>query len=146
MSEPSTAHFLSLPQLKQWVSRKEDHEIASLWRESRSVSRTAAARLEAMIAAFLLPMRVIVDAVESVQKFWDSADLAALMAAAENTEALDSGGTITKASVYKYQYLFLSFKIWLNTPVSVTIGESTVDLTETPAQLIMRQPEKVEIV
>lgn len=125
--------------------RDTTNQIAALWRDSKSVTLSAAARLERMIDAFLLPMRVIVDAVESVQKFWDSADLAALMTAAENTEALDAGGTVTKASVYKYQVLFLAFKTWLNTPVSITIGETEIDLTETPAQLIMRQPEKVEI-
>lgn len=123
--------------------KETTNEISALWRESRSVSRTAAARLEAMISAFLLPMRIIVDAVESVQKFWDSTDLATLLAAAENGEALDSGGTITKQSVSKYQALFLAFKVWLNTPVSVTIGEVTIDLDETPTQLIMKQPEKV---
>lgn len=122
--------------------RETTNQIASLWRDSKSVTLTPAARLEAMIAAFLLPMRIIVDAVESVQKFWDSADLATLLAAAGSTEALDSGGTVTKASITKYQVLFLAFKAWLNAPISVVIGGVTVDLTETPAQLIMRQPEK----
>lgn len=125
------------------IDRDTANEISAAWRESKSVTRTPAARLESMFTAFLLPMRIIIDAVESVQRFWDSAGLADLLAAVQDTEALDSGGTVTKASVTKYRILFLSFKTWLNTPVSVTIGETQLTLDETPAQLIMRQPEKV---
>lgn len=126
------------------IDRELASEISAAWRESKSITRTPAARLEAMFTAFLLPMRVIIDAVESVQRFWDSAGLAELLSAAEDDEALDAGGTITKAGVTKYRVLFLSFKTWLNTPVSVTISGNQLTLDETPAQLIMRQPEKVE--
>lgn len=118
-------------------------QIAALWRESRSVSLTPAARLEAMIAAFQIAMRVITENVESVQKFWDNSGIIASMVAAETDEALDSGGTITKASVYEYQVLFLAFKQWLATDVEATVSGQTVTLTKPPTELIMQQPEKV---
>lgn len=89
-------------------------------------------------------MRIIVDAVESVQKLWDTSGLIDLFEAAQSGESLDSGGTITKDAVTKYRILFLAFKTWLNTPVSVTISGNQVTLVETPTDLINRQPEKVE--
>lgn len=122
--------------------RETTNQIAALWRDSKSVTLTPAARLEAMIAAFQLAMRVITEDIESVQKFWDNSGIIASFAAAGNTEALDDGGTITKASVYEYQVLFLAFKQWLATDVEATIGEGTVTLTKTPTELIMQQPEK----
>lgn len=126
------------------IDRELSNEISAAWRESKSVARTPAARLEAMFIAFLLPMRIIVDAVESVQKLWDTSGLIDLFEAAQSGESLDSGGTITKDAVTKYRILFLAFKTWLNTPVSVTISGNQVTLVETPTDLINRQPEKVE--
>lgn len=125
------------------INRKQQEQIESLWTESDSVSLSPAARLERKTDAFLTAMRAIMTATENVQIFWDNTDLLTLMLAAEPTEALDSGGTVTKASVYKYQVLFLSFKEWLAAPTAANVLGSPEELTETPRQLIMRQPEKV---
>lgn len=125
------------------IDRDMANAISAAWRESKSVTGTPAARLEFMFTAFLLPMRVIVDAVESAQRLWDTSGLIDLFAAAQDGEALDAGGTITKEAVTKYRILFLAFKTWLNTPVSVTIEGNQITLVETPTNLINRQPEKV---
>jgi len=124
--------------------RETTNEIAALWRDSKSVTLTPAARLEAMIAAFQLAMRVITEDIEAVQKFWDNSGIIASFAAAANGEVLDSGGTITKESVSEYQVLFLAFKQWLDTAVEATVNGQTVTLTKTPTELIMHQPEKAQ--
>jgi len=123
--------------------KETTNQIASLWRESKSVTLTPAARLEAMIAAFQLAMRVITEDIESVQKFWDNSGIIASFVAAQDEEALDTGGTITKASVYEYQVLFLAFKQWLSTDVEATVSGQTVTLDKTPTELIMQQPTRV---
>lgn len=125
------------------INRDQQRQIESLWTESKSTSLTDAARLERMIDAFLLTMRTVTDAVEGVQQFWDNADMLTLWAAAESGAALDGGGTVTKEGVYKLQVLFLSFKEWLASPTAATVLGNAEELTETPRQLIMRQPEKV---
>ena len=126
------------------IDKHTQNQIQNSWRDSHSTTLTEAARLERMTDAFLLTMRSVTNSVESVQQFWDNAAMLALLSAASEGEALDAGGTITKEAVVKYQVLFLSFKEWLNAAtVATVLGEETT-LTETPLQLIMRQPEKVE--
>ncbi len=125
------------------INRQQQQQIESLWTESDSVSLSPAARLERKTDAFLMAMRAIMTATENVQIFWDNADLLTLMLAAGPTEALDAGGTVAKASVYKYQVLFLSFKEWLSNATAADVLGSPEELTETPRQLIMRQPKKV---
>jgi hypothetical protein len=123
--------------------KETTNQIAALWRESKSVSLTPAARLEAMIAAFQLAMRVIVDDIESVQKFWDTSGIIDSVATATSGNAIDAGGTVTKESILEFQVLFLAFKQWLAADVEATVSGQTVTLTKTPTQLIMQQPEKV---
>ena len=125
------------------IDRELQRQIEIAWRESKSTTLTEAARLERMIEAFLLTMRPVCDAVESVQQYWDNADMNTLLAAAGTGEALDSGGTVTKESVVKYQVLFLSFKAWLAAATEADVLGTPVTLDETPRQLITRQPEKV---
>ena len=125
------------------IDRELQRQIEQSWRESKSTTATEAQRLESMIEAFLLSMRPIVDAVESVQQFWDNADMNTLLAATGTGEALDTGGTVTKESVVKYQVLFLSFKEWLAAATEADVLGRPVTLDETSRQLITRQPEKV---
>lgn len=126
------------------IDKHTQTQIQNLWRESHSTTLTEAARLERMTDAFLLSMRSITNSVEAVQQFWDNTDMLTLLAAAAEGEALDAGGTITKEAVVKYQVLFLSFKEWLSAATTATVLGQETTLTETPLQLIMRQPEKVE--
>ena len=126
------------------ISREEQRLIQASWQQATQVSATDAQRLEAMIDAFLYMMRRIASGVEDVQQFWDNADMITKLVAAGSGEALDSGGTVTKEAITKYQVLFLSFKEWLSTAASADVLGTPTTLTETPLQLIMRQPEKVE--
>lgn len=125
------------------IDRESQRQIEDAWRNSKSTTATPAARLEYMIEAFLLTMRPLVDAVESVQIFWDNTEMDTLLAAAATGGALDSGGTITRESVADFQVLFLSFREWLAAACEADVNEVTVTLSETPKQLILRQPEKV---
>jgi hypothetical protein len=122
--------------------KETTNQISALWRDSKSVTLTPAARLEAMIAAFQLAMRVIIDDIESVQKFWDTSGIIDSVATATSGNAVDAGGTVTKESVLEFQVLFLAFRQWLSADVEATVGESTVTLEKTPTELIMQQPEK----
>jgi len=136
------------------ITRNLSSQIEGYWQQSDSPELTPAARLELKLTTFQMLMTAVISGVDGVQRFWDNtALLVALLAAAEGA-ALDSGGTVTKGAWVKYQTLFISFRTWLNTPVSANLPTGTLDangvmitflseLEETPAMLIMRQPEKV---
>lgn len=125
------------------ISKNEARKIEAAWEQARDLNLTPAAALEYMIAAFFPLMRILINAVESVQTFWDSTGLLAALVAAGDNDALDSGGTYTKSFVYKCQLVFLSFKVWFSTPVSVDIGETTHQLPLTPRQILFSNPTKV---
>jgi len=136
------------------ITRNLSNQIEGYWQQSDSPELTPAARLELKLTTFQMLMTAVISGVDGVQRFWDNtALLVALLAAAEGA-ALDSGGTVTKEAWLKYQTLFISFRTWLNTPVSANLPTGTLDandvmitflseLEETPAMLIMRKPEKV---
>ena len=123
------------------IDRDTQRQIESLWRQSRTTTATPAARLEAMIHAYLLMMRSVVDGIAAVQQFWDNAGLLEALAAAEAGQPLDSGGQLTKESVQEYQVLFLAFREWLSTATEATFAGQTITLEKTPLQLITQQPQ-----
>ena len=96
-------------------------------------------RLESRILALVVIMQAQVVAIESLQRFYDDANIAPLIAAAAPTEPLDADGKMMKRSITKYLALLVSFRTWLTTPISAQV-------TETPRQLLARKPEKVAAV
>jgi len=132
------------------IDKETAAQIANHWRQSDNPDLTPAARLEAKLTAFQMMMTSVINGVDGVQRFWDSTDLLTAILAAENDEPLDTGGTVRKDAWVKYQALFLSFRVWLNTAVEANLPTGLVDpptvpveLDETPAMLIMRQPQRV---
>jgi len=136
------------------ITRNSSNQIEGYWQQSDSPELTAAARLELKLKAFQMMMTAVVTGVDGVQRVWDNTGLLVKLLAAEEGGALDEGGTVTKEAWVKYQTLFISFRTWLNTPVSANLPTGTLDangvmitflseLEETPAMLIMRKPEKV---
>lgn len=124
----------------------------SYWHRSRDISKTSGARLEDMLTAFQLTMAEIITDHDSVQRFWESTNLLALIIAAADDATIDSGSTIRKDSLIKYQALHLSFREWLTTPVTAKLPTGQVvdgvpvrvevTFTETPTQLIVNSPVK----
>lgn len=123
------------------IGKYEASQISQKWESARNISLTPAAALEHMIAAFFTLMRIIINAVEAVQTHWDSTGLSAKLAAASDTAALDGGGTYTKRFVYQCQLVFLSFKVWFSTPVSVDVNGTTLSLPLTPREVLFSRPE-----
>lgn len=136
------------------IDRELSNQISSYWRQSDSPDATPAARLEAKLTAFQMLMTAVINGADGVQRFWDSTDLLTAILFAADDEPLDNGGTVRRDAWIKYQALFLSFRQWLNTSVAANLPTGMLDeddnpimmpveLEETPAMLIMRQPARV---
>jgi len=93
------------------------------------------ARLEYRLLALIITLQATIAAIEALQRFYNDADVAALLAAASATEPLDENGRFTKRSIAKYLALLVSLRTWSTTAISGQV-------TETPRQLLSRQPEK----
>jgi hypothetical protein len=94
-------------------------------------------RLENRLFTLLVILQAIVGAIESLQRFYDDANIAALLAAADAESPLEESGIVKKRSIIKYLAMIVSFRTWLTTPISAQV-------TETPRQLLSRQPENVQ--
>lgn len=135
------------------MDRNSVESVNNYWRNSRDISKTAGARLEDMLTAFQMMMQEVITDHDSVQRFWESTNLLALILAAADDAAIDSGATIRKDSLIKYQALHLSFRKWLATPVTAELPTGQivdgvperveVTFAETPTQLIVNSPVKV---
>lgn len=135
------------------IDRQTAETAMNHWRAAKRPELSAAARLEQMLIAFQLVMTEVITDNDTVQRFWESTNLLALMIAAADDEPIDDGGTVRKDSMAEYQALHLSFRKWINTPVTANLPTGTIEngvpvtipvtLTKTPAQLIMQPPVKV---
>lgn len=137
------------------IDRNVAEQINDHWRAAKDTGRTAGARLEDMLAAFQLMMGEVITDHDAVQRFWESTNLLALVLAAANDQPIDAGATVRKDSLIEYQALHLSFRNWLNTPVTAEMPTGVMDnvgqmirvpvtLQKTPSQLILNPPVKAE--
>jgi len=134
------------------IDRQTAETAMNYWRAAKRTELSPAARLEQMLIAFQLVMTEVITDNDTVQRFWESTGLLPLMLAAADDEPIDEGGTVRKDSMAEYQALHLSFRKWINTPVTanmptgafeedgITPIMAPVTLTKTPAQLIMQPP------
>ena len=134
------------------INRRSAEAIDYIWQQAKQPELPPGQRLEYMLRAFQMLMQEVIADVDAVQRFWDSTDLMAALMQAGSGEGV-AGGSITKESLIEYQALFLSFRTWIDSPVSVELPTDQqhedgswikvpVTLDKTPAQLLMQQPQK----
>lgn len=111
------------------------NQIQAYMQSASNPTTPTSSKLEFRLLALILTLQATIAAIEALQRFYDDADVAALMAAAAATEPLDENGQFTKRSIAKYLALLVSYRSWLTTAISGQV-------TETPRQLLSRQPEK----
>jgi hypothetical protein len=102
----------------------------------RDPSRSRTLQLEARLFVAILVLRALVAFMESLQDYYDDADIATLLAAATATQPLEADGTLMKRSIQQYLAMLVSFRTWTTTNVSAGVQK-------TPRQLLAQQPEKV---
>lgn len=135
------------------INRRSAETIDHIWQQAKLPELPPGQRLEHMLLAFQMLMQETISDVDAVQRFWDATGLMAALLQAGSGEGV-AGGSITKESLIEYQALFLSFREWIDSPVSVELPTDQqnengdwikipVTLTKTPAQLLMQQPQKV---
>lgn len=134
------------------INRRSAESIEQIWQQSKLPELPPGQRLEFMLLAFQMLMQETIVDVDAVQRFWDATGLMAALMQAGSGEGV-AGGSITKESLIEYQALFLSFREWIDSPVTaelpVAMGEDgewikgPITLEKTPAQLLMQQPVKI---
>lgn len=112
------------------------NQITAYMQAASDPTTPTSARLEFRLLALIVTLQATIAAIEALQRFYDDADVAALMTAAAATEPLDENGRFTKRSIAKYLALLVSYRTWSTTAISGQV-------TETPRQLLSRQPEKI---
>lgn len=135
------------------INRRSAETIDHIWQQSKLPELPPGQRLEFMLLAFQMLMQEVINDADSVQRFWDSTGMMAALLQADDAAGV-AGGTIRKDSLIEYQALFLSFRQWIDSPVSTEMPTPQQDgngnwikvpvtLDKTPAQLLMQQPQKV---
>lgn len=118
------------------IDRELLRQIAGYVQNASNPQLSVTVRLENRLFAMILVLQALSNGIEGLQRFYDDADIATLIAAAQATEPLDEDGTLTKRNIVKYLALIVSLRTWSTTAISGQV-------TETPRQLLSRQPEKV---
>lgn len=135
------------------INRRSAEAIEGVWQQAKLPQLPPGQRLEFMLLAFQMLMQEVIIDIDAVQRFWDSTGMMAAILQSENDEGV-AGGSVRKDSLIEYQALFLSFRQWIDSPVSTEIPTPMQDeqgnwikvpvtLNKTPAQLLMQQPQKV---
>lgn len=135
------------------IDRNMAEQINEYWRKAKDTTRSTGARLEDMLSAFQLLMGEVITDHDAVQRFWESTNLLALTLAAANDQPIDAGASVRKDSLLEYQALHLSFRAWLNLPVTAEMPTGQFDntgqmirvpvtLQKTPSQLLLNPPVK----
>jgi len=97
-------------------------------------------QFEALLRVGLILGRANINLIDFTQNLWDNSGAGPTILSTLDGVAV-SNGQYDAAYLRKIQVLYLSFKNWFATPISATVGENTITLTETPRQLIMASPQ-----
>lgn len=111
------------------------NQITGYIQASRDPLRSRAIQLENRLFAMVVVLRALISGVESLQRFYDDADIATLLSAASANEPIEADGTLRKSALVKYLAMIVSFRTWLTSPISEQV-------TETPRQLLSRRPSR----
>lgn len=120
------------------IDRELLQQITGYIQAANNPQLSVTVRLENRLFAMILVLQAVSNSIEGLQRFYDDAEIAALITAATATEPLEADGTLTKRNIVKYLAMFTSLRTWSSTAVSGQV-------TETPRQLLSRKPEKVTV-
>lgn len=112
------------------------NQITGYIQSARDPLRSRAVQLENRVFAMIVVLQALIGGIESLQRFYDDADIATLISAASASEPIEADGTLRKSALVKYLAMIVSLRTWLTTPISEQI-------TETPRQLLSRRPSRI---